>query len=134
MTSRGIPRQKNSSTHCTDELIDRGEALARVDGDEELMASLVDIFLTEAAPMMEAIRSAVANGDPGKLEKAAHRLKGSISIFGVGIVAQTAFELEQQGRNRDLTQTPETMVRLEQQMKNLQLTLQKFQSELQQSR
>jgi HPt (histidine-containing phosphotransfer) domain-containing protein len=76
----------------------------------------------------------VANGDAGKLEKAAHRLKGSISIFGVGIVAQTAFELEKQGRNGDLTQTPETTVRLEQQMTSLQLTLQKFQSELQQSR
>ena len=98
------------------------------------MVSLVDIFLTEAGPMMEAIRTAVASGEAGKLEKAAHRLKGSVSIFGAITVSQTAFELEQQGRAGDLTKTSETAARLEQLMANLQPALKQFYSELQLSR
>lgn len=134
MTSTGVSRQKNASTHSTAELIDRAEALSRVDGDRELMASLVDIFLTEAAPMMEAIRTAVTSGDTGKLEKAAHRLKGSVSIFGANTVSQTALELEKQGRVGDLTKTSETVARLGQLMASLQPALKQFQSELQLSR
>jgi HPt (histidine-containing phosphotransfer) domain-containing protein len=133
VTSTGVSRQKNA-TRDTAELIDRAEALARVDGDRELMASLVKIFLTEASPMMEAILTAVKSGDAGKLEKSAHRLKGSVSIFGANTISQTALELEKQGHDGDLTKISETAARLEQQMASLQPALKQFHSELQLSR
>jgi HPt (histidine-containing phosphotransfer) domain-containing protein len=127
-----VSRQKNTS-ESTSELFDRKEALARVDGDTELMTSLMNIFFNEAGPMMEAIRAAVGSNDSVKLEKAAHRMKGSVSIFGAHEVSQTAFELEKIGRSGDLMQVAATLNRLEQQMTSLQPALQQFLSELQPS-
>ncbi len=112
------------------EMIDRAGALSRVDGDGELMASLVDIFFAEAGPMMAAIRAAVAGNDPEKLEKAAHRLKGSVSIFGAGAVTQSAYELETMGRTGNLENAGETFARLEQLMSSLEAALKQFRSEL----
>jgi len=124
-----VSRQSASET----DLFDRAEALSRVDGDTELMCSLVHIFFTQAGPMMEAIRAAVVSHDPVQLEKAAHRLKGSISIFGSHLVWQTALELEQIGQTGDFTKAGETLDQLEQHMTNLQPVLKQFHRELQTS-
>ena len=112
MSNAGLSRKKSESTHASAEVIDRAEALSRVDGDRELMTSLLDIFFSEARSMMEAVRTAVAKRDADKLEKAAHRLKGSVSIFGANTVSQTALELEKQGRGGDITKTAETAAQL----------------------
>jgi HPt (histidine-containing phosphotransfer) domain-containing protein len=75
----------------------------------------------------------VKSNDAAKLEKAAHRLKGSVSIFCANTVSQTAFELEKIGREGDLTKAAETLARLEQQMADLQPVLKQFRNELQPS-
>ena len=131
MTSPGVSLQKGVHPSAAD--FDRAGALSRVDGDSELMASLLDIFFTETPPMMDAIRNSVKSCDDGKLEKAAHRLKGSVSIFCANTVSQTAFELEKIGRAGDLTKATETLTRLEQQMADLQPALKQFRNELQPS-
>jgi HPt (histidine-containing phosphotransfer) domain-containing protein len=131
VTSPGVSLQKGVQLSAAD--FDRAGALSRVDGDSELMVSLLDIFFTETAPMMDAIRTSVRSGDPSKLEKAAHRLKGSVSIFCANTVSQTAFELEKIGREGDITKAAETLVRLEQQIADLQPVLKQFRNELQPS-
>jgi len=132
VTSTGVSPKSVQSPSAPD-LINRAGALSRVDGDGDLMASLLDIFFTETGPMMEAIRTSVKCGDPGKIEKAAHRLKGSVSIFCADTVAQTALELERIGRGGDLTKANETLAHLEQQMADLQPALKQFRNELQPS-
>jgi two-component system sensor histidine kinase/response regulator len=132
LAGTGISRQKKAPESATG-LFDPAEALARVDGDIELMASLIDIFFTESVAMMEAIRDAVANHDTSKLEKAAHRLKGSVSIFGAQKVSATAFELEKMGRAEDLTQADGMLGQLEQQIAGLRPALKQFHCELQAS-
>jgi HPt (histidine-containing phosphotransfer) domain-containing protein len=114
-------------------LFDRVEALARVEGDTELLVDLIDIFFDIAGPMMEAIRAAVATNDPVKLEKAAHRLKGSVSIFGAHTVSETAFELEKMGRAGNLSRAADTLGQLEQQAIYLKLSLKQFYCELRSS-
>ena len=113
--------------------IDRAEALMRVEGDGELMASLVDIFFVEVGPMMASIRAAVASSDAEKLEKAAHRLKGSVSIFCAHTVTQAALELEKMGRGGNLATAGETFARVEQLMTALEPALKQFRTELQPS-
>ena len=128
MTSTGVPQPRPTA-----DIIDRASALSRVDGDGELMASLLDIFFTEASPMMNAIRAAVTSNDPEKLEKAAHRLKGSTSIFCAEDTTQAALALEKMGRAGDITKAAEAFARLEQQMTSLQAALKQFRDELQSS-
>ena len=129
MASTGTSRPKNTPESTTD-FFDHTEALSRVDGDTELLANLMDIFSTQAGPMLEAVRSAVSSNDPDKLEKAAHRLKGSVSIFGAHSVSQAAFELEKMGREGNLTQMTSGLSQLEQHMTNLQSALKQFRREL----
>lgn len=127
--STGVSPGKN--LHSAPALIDRAAALSRVDGDGELMSSLVDIFFTEAGPMMEAVRAAVTHSDSEKLEKAAHRLKGSISIFCAEAATLTAYEMEKMGRGGDLSKACEALARLEEQMTGLKPALKQFRTELQ---
>ncbi len=129
MTSTGVSRQMDESENNGP--IDRAGALSRVDGDGELMVSLVDIFFTEAGPMMAAIRAAVSGKDAENLEKAAHRLKGSVSIFCAEAVTQAAFELEKMGRSGDLGGAAATFARVEQLMGSLEPALKQFRNELQ---
>ena len=130
MTGTQVSINKNPDGSPTD-LVDRAEALSRVEGDRDLLASLVEIFMSEAGPMMAAIRSAVAETNADKLEKAAHRLKGSVSVFGAHVVTQAALDLEKIGRSQDLSNAAESLARLEPLMASFQTTLQQFCHELQ---
>jgi len=77
-------------------------ALARVDGDRELLAELVQIVRAESPRVLSEIRRCVDAGDPAGLERAAHRLRGSIGVFGARSVLQAALELETMARNQML--------------------------------
>lgn len=74
--------------------------LNSLDHDEELLLQLSETFLQEAPPMMEDIKDAIQKKEYEALERAAHKLKGSISIFGAHMAAGTAQELEMIGRAR----------------------------------
>jgi HPt (histidine-containing phosphotransfer) domain-containing protein len=92
---------------------DRESALARVGGDLDLLREIAALFLSESAPALRALRSAVAARDAVAIERKAHELKGSIATFGGGAAFQDALELELKGRTRDLQQLDWTMQRFE---------------------
>jgi HPt (histidine-containing phosphotransfer) domain-containing protein len=121
----------NVTPGCAEEVLDRKTALARVDGDGEIMCSLIDIFLEQIGGMMDAIREAIKSGNADQLEKSAHRLKGSISIFSAETATQVAFELEKTGCSGDLQHASETLARLEQQITLFKPALENFRKELQ---
>ena len=130
MTTARVSQEKDKAATEVS-VIDRAAALSRVEGDGELMVSLVDIFFVEAGSMMAGIRTALANQDAEKVEKTAHRLKGSVSIFCADAVTQAAFELERIGRSGNLTNATETFGRVEQLMAALEPALKQFRAELQ---
>ena len=69
---------------------DRAAALEGLDGDEELLQDLAAVFLEDSPRLMAAVRQAVAEGDPGRLERAAHSLKGSVANFGARAASEAA--------------------------------------------
>jgi len=79
----------------TSEVIDREEALARVDGDEGLLADLAKLFCEESPKLLSAVRDAVAKGDTAALKRAAHSLKGSMSTFAARDATEAALRLEE---------------------------------------
>jgi two-component system, sensor histidine kinase and response regulator len=79
------------------------DALARMEGDKDLLAELIDICLTEAPRMMDDIRRAIDADDPIRLERAAHAFKGSLASLGARTVANDASGLEAMGRTGDIT-------------------------------
>lgn len=102
------------------EKMDKADLLSRVDGDEQLLRELIEVFLEDCGPLVNEVSLAVTGKQPLNLERAAHKLKGSVSIFGSRIVIQAAQTLETMGRNQDLSQAGEALTHLENQMAAMQ--------------
>ncbi len=122
--------QEAASLSRSKKVLDRREALDRVADDAQILASLIDLFEDELPGMMEAIRGAMKSGDAEALNRAAHRLKGSVSVFGAEAMAEAAFALEQAGRSGDVAATGQRFCELEQEIARLHPALAEFRREL----
>jgi PAS domain S-box-containing protein len=91
--------------------------------DRELLAELAGIFLDECPKRMETIREAVARGDAGALEAAAHALKGSLGNFTDNGPMGAARRLEAMGRDKNLKEAEDALANLEEEMLPFNRTL-----------
>jgi two-component system sensor histidine kinase/response regulator len=113
-----------------EEILDRLTALARVEGDANLLGELAGLFLAESARLLSAVEEAVACGDAKALEHAAHALKSSVGNFAAHAAFQAAARLEMLGRQGDLTQAQETYAALQQEIERLRPALLSLQREV----
>lgn len=95
------------------------EALADLDGDEEILRDLAGVFLAEADAMMAAVRNAVARRDATELRRAAHSLKGAVRVFHADHAAAAALYLEALGRDADFRDTDRALAELEEEVGRL---------------
>ncbi len=94
------------------ESLDIAAALARVEGDRELLEELARLFAEECPASMEGIRQAIAGGDARVIELLAHKIKGSALSLGAPKVSRAALELEQQVRSDGLENAAELIENL----------------------
>ena len=88
-----------ASQRETDDLPFRWEtALERVDGREQMLRELVDVFFAECPKLIQQIRENIDIENGAELRRVAHMLKGSADTFGADGVSQAAYRLEQIGR------------------------------------
>src|SRR5204863_7333956 len=80
------------------------EALARASRSEAVLAEIVEAFLADVPGLVEEMRAAVAANDATRIERAAHRLKGSASFFGADAVVAAAQRLEAIGKSGRLAE------------------------------
>lgn len=71
----------------------------RVDQDVELLRDLIAVFEEEFPSMLKNLEAAIENGDASGVERAGHKIKGSVLQFSGRGAAAAAFELEQLGRS-----------------------------------
>jgi hypothetical protein len=76
-------------------VFDRDRALRQIDGDEELLAELVEIFLADVVGKREAMRAALAAEDSTLLARTAHSLRGALLTLAALPAAQVAREIEE---------------------------------------
>ncbi|MFN8640583.1 MAG: Hpt domain-containing protein [Candidatus Binatia bacterium] len=69
------------------------------DGEDDLLAELIDLFLQDAPDRLAAIREAVNGGDWVGLAERAHSLKGSCGSLGAVQMAALCARLEAMGRD-----------------------------------
>jgi CheY-like chemotaxis protein/HPt (histidine-containing phosphotransfer) domain-containing protein len=108
---------------CPVEVIDRAEALARMDGDEELLGEIVELFFDDCPRMLSEVHKAVAGRDSQTLERAAHTLKGSVGNFAARPAFEAALKLEMIGREGSLAHAEEAYAALEKEIERLQPAL-----------
>ena len=68
--------------------------LARVGGDEQIARELCAAFLADAPMRLATMADAVASGDAGALQSAAHAFKGAAAVFEAADVVAAARCLE----------------------------------------
>ncbi|HEX5804245.1 MAG TPA: ATP-binding protein [Azospira sp.] len=73
---------------------DRAEVVARLGGDEELYRTVAAMFVQDAPGYAAALQDAAAAGDPVRLQREAHTIKGLLSTFSCNAAGALAFEIE----------------------------------------
>ncbi len=79
-------------------MFDHSIALEAVDGDNDILAEVVEIFLKQDYPRhLQNLVAAVEARDGELMRKAAHGLKGALVSFGASAAAATALQLQEMG-------------------------------------
>ncbi len=101
------------------EVFDRGQAMEATCGDKELLKEIVGIFLEDCPRMVEGLGRALDAADTEAVRRAAHTLKGSVSVLGANALAAVAKEVEEQARAGDLDAAADAFARVEEEAKRL---------------
>jgi two-component system sensor histidine kinase/response regulator len=101
-------------------------ALDRAEGDLELLQLMVETFEKQSAQLLNDIAAAIDRADGLALERAAHKLKGSVGNFGAESARQAAHELEERGRRGEFMAAGQHRITMESQVKALCRSLEDF--------
>jgi HPt (histidine-containing phosphotransfer) domain-containing protein len=82
--------------------IDMEEVMEILDGDKELLIECFDELLNSMPQTLAEIQSAIKQGDASSLDKAAHKLKGSLKYIAAAHAADVACQLETMGKDNSL--------------------------------
>ncbi|MBI5329112.1 MAG: response regulator [Betaproteobacteria bacterium] len=93
-------------------IFDRADALSRIADDEELLTTLLDMFMADAPGYTAEIDAALAAKDVSRLIRAAHTLKGVFATFSARRGEAAAKALEQSAKGGDFTVCSEQAARI----------------------
>ena len=93
--------------------VDWTEALQAVQGNPQLLKTVVEAALEELPRLMETLRQAVAQGDATRLRLTAHTLKGSLRYFGNMGACDQVCGLEKMGQQHNLAGAAELLTALD---------------------
>ncbi len=114
-----LPEPVGAPQSAPGEVLDCAALLEHMEGDPELLAEMVGLFLQDCPQLLAALREALARGDAGALRRAAHTLKGTVSNFAAPAATAAALRLERMGREGDLSQAAEGCAALETEIERL---------------
>lgn len=95
-------------------VVDKEQLKLHFEGDEELIAELIEVFESTYPETLDQVKTAVVGSDFKNLELHAHTLKGMIANFFAEELKNAAFSLEKMGREQKLgnvDQEIETLVK-----------------------
>lgn len=115
--------QTSKFGHLKSDRFDPESLLDRIDGDIELLRELIEVFSQEGPRMMARIEEAIHQGSPKDLEKAGHKMKGSVLQFSAAAAAAVAARLEEKGRSGSVAGAEPLVEQLRQEVGHLQVIL-----------
>jgi len=107
-------------------VFDRVAALEHMDGNVELMKSIVELFFGESERLMAEAKAAIAGRDAKTLERAAHTLRGLARNFSAEDAAGAALWLETLGRDNDFRSADDAAALLHKEFQRLTEALRAF--------
>lgn len=119
----GVPLQESRLDQLKSEHFDPDALWNRIHGDLSLLRELVELFAAEVPGMLARIEKAIKHGSPSDLEKASHKLKGSMLQFSAHAAANIALQLEESGQTSSMDGTGMLLEKLKKEINVLQQTL-----------
>ena len=107
------------SSSDTNDMIDMSALMKRVDGDTELLAELVDLFIEDYPKLLSQIEQAMADKNAESLASRAHTLKGSVGNFAAQSAFDAALRLEKLAREGNLDKAQDAYNKLAQEIQRL---------------
>ena len=107
--SNGLAQSPNSAT---DGVVDVADALARLEGNQELLGEIVQIFLQQYPRLLAEIHQSLSSADCHALTSAVHTLGSSAGQVGATKALEIARRIEGMGDQKDLASVPETLAQL----------------------
>lgn len=107
-------------------ILDHETLMDQVGGDPELLLRLIELFDSDRAETIDAIKAGLASKDAKQVERAAHRLKGSLGTLAATAAHAAAFQLEVIGRSGDLSQADSAWQSLERELTRLRPELERL--------
>ena len=86
--------------------------LSRAAGDSDVLREIIDIFLGDCPGMISSLQKAIEDRDPARIETAAHKMKGAVAVFDHKESYESAFTLEQMGRDNSVENSEAIFERL----------------------
>jgi HPt (histidine-containing phosphotransfer) domain-containing protein len=121
-----------SSSRCAEEplqkpaVFDRSAALDRIDGDEDLLEAVLEVFASDMPEELEALNRALRNDDAAAVALKAHSMKGACLNVGAQALARLAYEIELAATHGRLRDIDSLMPEFERAFEVLQKTISKF--------
>lgn len=111
--------------------LNRDGLVELLDGNPDLIATIIDSFLDDCPRYMEAIRGAVEESDADVLKREAHGLKGAAGSIRAEPASDAAATLEEIGRSGDFTEAEAALETLEHEIGRLKEDLKALKEESQ---
>jgi HPt (histidine-containing phosphotransfer) domain-containing protein len=108
---------------------DRDEVLRRLEGDDQLLREVIDLFIQDSASLVDRLRTAVERQNAAEVRAAAHRLKGAASNLAAGPVTDAARALELIGEAGTLAEAMPAWQHLKRETDRLAVALRAIQKE-----
>ena len=117
----GSRHETTSQVTSSSDVIDYEIALEQIPGGMEAVLEMSQLLLTECPRLMNELRAALDAGDANCVQRAAHTLKGSASVFGAKYVVEYAARIEKMGRSENLHDAPAAISKLEFEVERLKV-------------
>jgi HPt (histidine-containing phosphotransfer) domain-containing protein len=103
--------------------MDEEAALERVGGERSLLVELAGMCLADTPIALEALHKALAGKDAKSLQRAAHKLKGSLLVLAADGASEAANHLEAVGASGMLDDAATALAALEREIERLRPAL-----------
>ena len=103
------PPDPDATAGAADTLVDLGQLEENVEGDHPFMLRLIDLFIDLVPVSVRTLETALATDDLEGLASAAHKLKSSAGILGIGPLHALLSEVERLATEGQPARLPETV-------------------------
>lgn len=107
------PVENSATSQPETDIFDRQAVLERTMGDEELMHTVITVFLEDMPKQLKTLGEALAAGDCATAERTAHSIKGAAGNVGGKQVQQEALAIEKAAKSGDLASAKASFEKLQ---------------------